>query len=150
MGLLTQLTIPQYNQLSGTVPTEMGHLTQLQYLGLVRNQLRHAAYRRPPHAARLSVPLGQFSGGTLPTEFNLLINLINPGSCLLTTTQCLAYDVPASTCGGTADINAFSCPVPTLPASCAASLGLASRHERHRLQCRRSHRQCRQCRHPTP
>ena len=53
------------NQLSGTVPTETGRLTQLYRLSLYNNQL----------------------SGTLPTE----LNMINPTyRCWLATTQCLS------------------------------------------------------------
>ena len=90
--------VPLHNQISGTVPTEIGRLTQLN-LWLYNNQL----------------------SGTLPTE----LNLINPTyCCFLTTTQCLAAGNSASACGGSANTNAFSCPVPTLQASCAANLGI--------------------------
>ena len=88
----TQLTslLLRNNQISGTVPTEIGRLTRLNELILYNNQL----------------------SGTLPTE----LNLINRTYCYLTTTQCLAAH-SASTCGGSANTNAFSCPVPTLPFS---------------------------------
>ena len=111
IGLLTDLTslILYRNRFSGTLPTEIGLLTRLANLQLYTNQLSGTLPTEIGRLTQLTASLylfGNSFSGTLPTELNLL----SMSYCSLTSTQN----------DGSANTNAFSCPFPTLPASCAA------------------------------
>ena len=74
------------NELSGTLPTELGRLTLLKGVGLYNNLL----------------------SGTVPTELGALENA---KSCWLNFNQCRTA-LDAASCGPTDNRNVFSCPEP--------------------------------------
>jgi hypothetical protein len=113
LGLLTELVGINFvsNRLSGTIPTELSQVTRLEWLMLNNNYL----------------------SGTLPTELGQL----SVGICSLTATQCCSRVYPisgwrptncpvaGSYCPTDSSTNAFACPVSTfLTNNCTVDLGL--------------------------
>ena len=124
------------NQISGTVPTEMGRLTLLTYLiPQQQSAQRHRPYRDwQPHAAQHAV-----SSKTISSAARSGSNLIHPSHptycCFLTTTQCLAA-FSASYCGGTADTN-VQLPGADPPSELLPTSASTARHVHRRRRRRR-------------
>ena len=105
------------NQLSGTLPTELGQLSSLQYLGLGANSLSGTV---PTELGRLATSLtdGLYLwrnrlSGTLPSQLAQL----RPTICTLSTPP------GAATSGG----NCFACPLPSaLSSACAAGVACSA------------------------
>jgi len=124
--MLSHITILglDQNSLSGTVPSQLGLLSQITDLGLGKNSLSGSV----PSEVGLLTKItwlwlsANFLSGTLPSE---LAQLNSSQKCFLTTTQCLAVFEQYSSCGASANTNAFDCPLPSLSAACAAHLGVA-------------------------
>ena len=115
----TQLTALHLygNSLSGTIPTLIGQLTRLTYLGLHGNSFSGTVPTEFGRLTRLTTMYihGNSLSGVLPGQLNYL----NPTYCKLTNNQDSALRS-----AGTANTNAFQCPVPTLPLLCRANLGV--------------------------
>ena len=130
IGLLTNLLqlFMTNNHLSGTLPTEIGLLTSLRKLGMSGNSISGVL---PTELAQLTklealgASVNRLSG-TLPSQLGRLV-FLKYDSCHLTINQCLhgILDDP-TICGGSNNSNEFTCPVsPEIPATCTHNLGLS-------------------------
>ena len=109
LGHITGLTGLSFriNTISGTVPSELGRLTALKGIGLYNNRL----------------------SGTLPTQLALL----SPTACWLNYAQCVTT-LEHESCSPTENRNSFSCPLPALSGACAAPLGIDCEEEEEEVE----------------
>jgi uncharacterized protein (DUF1330 family) len=90
---LTNLTL-RNNQLSGSIPVELGNLTNLQYLYLNSNQLSGAIPEELGNLTQLKVLLlnNNYLGGPIPTSLTNLNNLLSTGLDIGTNCLCACDD----------------------------------------------------------